>query len=194
GSYNSNLLRFTLRYLAEKKPESVDIITVGKKVKDYLTRRNVEIMDSETGIFQSFNYSLSSEFADKLVDNYLDSDYAEVNLLYNEFKNAAQTTIKVERLLPLSREGKKSHLDYIYEPGVKEMLEILLPKYLKVRVHKMLLEANASEQGLRMSSMDQANKNARDMIKDLTLVYNKARQSSITRELADLVGGAEAVV
>ena len=194
GSYNSNMLRFAAKYIAGKKPGSVDIIAIGKKVKDYLVRRNYKVIDSEVGIFQAFNYKLSADMADKLVDEFLDSEYAEVNLLYNEFRNAAQTIIKVEHLLPLSIKGKKSNLDYIYEPGMQKILEVLLPKYLKVCVHKMFLEANASEQGLRMSSMDQANKNARDIIKDLTLVYNKARQGSITRELADLVGGAEAVV
>jgi len=167
---------------------------VGKKGRDFLVRRGYKVIDSEVGIFQAFKYELSAALAGKLTDNFLDGDYAEVNLMYNEFKNAVVANIKIERLFPLSIKGVKSKVDYIYEPGVREMLEVLLPQYVRVVVHKMLLESNASEQGIRMSSMDQANKNAKDIIKDLTLVYNKARQGTITRELADLVGGAEAVV
>ncbi len=194
GSYNSNVLRAAQKYLAAKGRENVDIIAVGKKIKDYLVRANWNVVDSFLNIFQEFNYESAVQVAERLTYAFTSGEYREVSLMFSEFKNAAQAVIRTEQLFPLSlKGGERRSPDYIYEPKLEKIMEVLLPKYIKVSVYEMLVEANASEQGLRMTSMEQANRNARDMIRDLTLVYNKARQGSITRELADLVGGAAAV-
>ncbi len=194
GSYNSNVLRAAVKYLNEKGRDNVDVIAVGKKIKDYLSRRDWNVVDSFLNLYQNFNYESAVQVSERLTYSFTSGAYNEVTLMYSEFKNVAQATIKTEQLFPLKlKDGKRQAADYIYEPKLEKIMEVLLPKYIKVSVYEMLVEANASEQGLRMTSMEQANRNARDMIRDLTLVYNKARQGSITRELADLVGGAAAV-
>ena len=194
GSYNSNVLRAALKYLSAKGRDKVDVIAVGKKIKDYLARRGWNVVDSFLNIYQDFNYESAVQVSERLTYAFTSGEYYEVTLMYSEFKNAAQAVLTTERLFPLKlKGGKKQPADYIYEPKLEQIMEVLLPKYIKVSVYEMLVEANASEQGLRMTSMEQANRNAIEMIRDLTLVYNKARQGSITRELADLVGGAAAV-
>ncbi len=194
GSYNSNVLRAAMKYLSSRGRDKVDVIAAGKKIKDYLSRRGWNVVDSFLNLYQDFNYGSAMQVSERLTYAFTSGEYYEVTLMYSEFKNAAQAVLKTERLFPLKlKGGKKQPVDYIYEPKLEQIMEVLLPKYIKVSVYEMLVEANASEQGLRMTSMEQANRNARDMIRDLTLVYNKARQGSITRELADLVGGAAAV-
>ncbi|MFH1824657.1 MAG: ATP synthase F1 subunit gamma [Candidatus Firestonebacteria bacterium] len=194
GSFNSNLLRYCLKYLNEKKDKEIHIITIGKKVNDYLKKRDYNIINSWLNISFNLSYDTASKIEEQIVGLFLKEKYKEVNILYNEFKNAAQTKITLKKLLPLeSIEKEKNKTEFIYEPNPEEVLKELLPRFMKVIVCRILLESNVSEQGLRMTAMEQATKNADDMIKNLTLLYNKSRQTNITKELADVVGGAEAV-
>jgi F-type H+-transporting ATPase subunit gamma len=192
GSFNSNLLRFCIKYLEQKKDIKFDIITVGKKVNDYLKSKNIDIIKSWQNIFLNFSYDIAEKIGNEIIELFLKEKYKEVNILYNEFKNVAQTKVTIKKLLPLEL-NKDSKTEFIYEPNAQKVLEELLPKFIKVVVYRILLESNASEQGLRMTTMEQATKNAEDMIKNLTLLYNKLRQASITKELADVVGGASAI-
>jgi len=195
GSFNSNLIKFSVNYL-EKIGTDTPIVTVGKKGSDYFSKRNYNVVKSYTHIFSNLDLTISNEIANYLVSGYLNNEFDLVEIIYNEFKSVARQVVTKEQFLPLSKpKGKEDAglTDYIYEPSSKEILEELIPKHLKVQFWKTLLESNAAELGARMTAMELATKNADDLIKYLNLLYNKARQESITKELLEIVSGAEAL-
>ncbi|MCX5777391.1 MAG: ATP synthase F1 subunit gamma [Candidatus Firestonebacteria bacterium] len=193
GSFNSALLKKCLKALMSlKKP--AEIITIGKKGRDYLVHRSFISISHYTGVMNNLKYSRIVEIVEEILKKYNTGEYSSVKLIYNEFRIATQTNTKIFQLLPVSvGGGSEVKADFIFEPDVVTLLEKLLPKYLGVIFYGILLEANAAEQGLRMTSMEQATKNADDMMKKLTLVYNQTRQAGITKELSDLAGGVAAV-
>jgi len=201
GSFNTNVLKKTVSLYKEKKDaEKCDISlnVIGKKGRDFLRRREYEIRKDWTGISGHLSYSHASTVAQEIIENYESEEVDEVYLIYNEFKSALTQNVVAAKILPIEPEASSGEAadfygDYMYEPSAHVVLDTLLPKHVEFQVYRALLESEASELGSRMTAMDSASTNAADMIEKLTLVYNKARQASITKELMEIIGGAEAL-
>ena len=199
GAFNSNILRKAWEYLQRVGEVEVQIIlvVVGRKARDFFRRRQIERQGEYVNIFDQLAYTHAAEIGAQLARDYISGTLDEVNLLYNEFKSAGVQRPVMERLLPIEplplEEGEFQPVDFIFEPSPEAILGELLPRHVEVQVYRALLESAAAEQGARMTAMEAATKNAAEMIERLTLVFNKARQERITKELMDIVGGAEAL-
>jgi len=199
GAFNSNILRASLAFLREQGATSVTLVVVGKKARDFYRRRPYEIKSEMLGFFDRLAYSHAQELAGGLMQEYLAGEVDEVHLMYNEFRSVAVQRVKREQLLPIEPEttgqgeGEAAAGDYIYEPSPEAILAALLPRHVTTQVYRALMESVAGEYGARMTAMEAATKNAKEMIGVLTIQYNKARQERITKELLDIVGGAEAL-
>ena len=201
GAFNSNILRASLAFLREQGETSVTLVVVGKKARDFYRRRQYEIKSEMLGFFDRLAYSHAQELAGGLMQEYLSGEVDEVHLIYNEFRSVAVQRVKREQLLPIESadaadgqggpEGAAG--DYIYEPSPEAILAALLPRHVTTQVYRALMESVAGEYGARMTAMEAATKNAKEMISVLSIQYNKARQERITKELLDIVGGAEAL-
>lgn len=201
GAFNSNILRASLAFLREQGETSVTLVVVGKKARDFYRRRQYEIKSEMLGFFDRLAYSHAQELAGGLMQEYLSGEVDEVHLIYNEFRSVAVQRVKREQLLPIESadaadgqggpEGAPG--DYIYEPSPEAILAALLPRHVTTQVYRALMESVAGEYGARMTAMEAATKNAKEMISVLSIQYNKARQERITKELLDIVGGAEAL-
>ena len=199
GGYNANLIRaaeaFLRRNAAEKE---IEITLVGRKGADYYRRRRATIVDRYIGILATPADELAAEIAQKLIARFIAGETDAVYILYSHFRSALSQLPTLEKLLPVAlaepveSEGQQQ-TEYLYEPGVQELLASLLPRITDVSVQRALLEATASEHGARMTAMDSATTNASKMMGSLTLQMNRARQASITRELMEIVGTAEAL-
>jgi F-type H+-transporting ATPase subunit gamma len=195
GSFNSNIIKYSSNYI-EEIGKDTPIVTIGKKGTDYFSKRKYNVIKSYTHLFSNLELTISNEIAGFIVNSYLNGEFDFVELIYNEFKSVVKQVVTKEQFLPLAKPQEKSGselTDYIYEPSSKEILGELIPKHLKVQFWKTLLESNAAELGARMTAMELATKNAEDLIKYLNLMYNKARQEAITKELLEIVSGAEAL-
>ena len=195
GSFNSSLIKYTSNVLDEIGKDT-PLITIGKKGFDYFSKRKYNVVKSWVQFLSHLQLSISNEIANYIVTGYLNGDFDLVEIIYSEFKSVAKQIVTKEQFLPVAKpkdEHEANLTDYIYEPSSGEILEELVPKHLKVQFWKTLLESNASEFGARMTAMELATKNADDLIKLLNLQYNKARQESITKELLEIVSGAEAL-
>ena len=201
GAFNSNILRASLAFLREQGETRVTLVVVGKKARDFYRRRQYEIKSEMLGFFDRLAYSHAQELAGGLMQEYLSGEVDEVHLIYNEFRSVAVQRVKREQLLPIesaeSAEGQGGAEiaagDYIYEPSPEAILAALLPRHVTTQVYRALMESVAGEYGARMTAMEAATKNAKEMISVLSIQYNKARQERITKELLDIVGGAEAL-
>jgi len=198
GAFNTNIARATERYLYEHKPdhESIVISVVGRKGRDYFRRRKVTIHREYPGVTSQVAQERAEEIVRDAVTDFLEDRTDGVFLVYNEFKSAISQKVQVERLLPVEAAELPPGApptDYVYEPSRRAVLDRLIPMWAQVEVYRALLESIASEFGARMSAMDSATKNASDMIARLTLMYNRARQAAITKELLEIIGGAEAL-
>ena len=198
GAFNANINKASFRFYEEleEKGSEVTFAVIGRKGRDYLKRRSANIEKEFTGIFENLSLDKAGEIARHIVDSYTRADLDACYLVYNQFKSAISQDVVVEALLPISpMEVPKDEtaVDFIYEPDKKALLDRLLPMYVEVEVYRALLESVASEHGARMTAMDAASGNAADMISRLTLQYNRARQASITKELMEIIGGAEAL-
>ena len=197
GAFNSNILRESLRFLRGAEEASVTLVVVGKKARDFYRRRQFTVKSEMLGFFDRLAYSHAQELAGGLMQDYLAEEVDEVHLLYNEFRSVAVQRPVRKRLLPIEAEGDGGdggpQEEYLYEPGPDAILASLLPRHVTVQVYRALMESAAGEYGARMTAMEAASKNAREMIHLLTIQYNKARQERITKELLDIVGGAEAL-
>jgi F-type H+-transporting ATPase subunit gamma len=199
GAFNSNILRASLAFLREQGETSVTLVVVGKKARDFYRRRPYQIKSEMLGFFDRLAYSHAQELAGGLMQEYLAGEVDEVHLMYNEFRSVAVQRVKREQLLPIEPaatpdgEGEAAAGDYIYEPSPEAILAALLPRHVTTQVYRALMESVAGEYGARMTAMEAATKNAKEMIEVLTIQYNKARQERITKELLDIVGGAEAL-
>ncbi|HSE05024.1 MAG TPA: ATP synthase F1 subunit gamma [Methylomirabilota bacterium] len=197
GAFNSNVVRASLAFLREQGETSVTLVVVGKKARDFYRRRSYEVKSEMLGFFDRLAYSHAQELAGGLMQEYLAGEVDEVHLVYNEFRSVAVQRVKREQLLPIeagAAEGQGEEAgDYIYEPSSEAILAALLPRHVTTQVYRALMESVAGEHGARMTAMEAATKNAKEMIGVLTIQYNKARQERITKELLDIVGGAEAL-
>ena len=198
GAFNSNILRASLGFLREQGETSLTLVVVGKKARDFYRRRPYQIKSEMLGFFDHLAYSHAQELAGGLMQEYLAGEVDEVHLMYNEFRSVAVQRVKREQLLPIepaeAAEGQgQAGGDYIYEPSPEAILAALLPRHVTTQVYRALMESVAGEYGARMTAMEAATKNAKEMIGVLTIQYNKARQERITKELLDIVGGAEAL-
>ena len=195
GAFNSNVLRRSLELIRESSAADVTLVVVGRKARDFYRRRSYTIKRDMIGFWDRLAYEHASELADFFMEQYLAGEVDEVWLLYNEFRSVAVQRPVRALLLPIPRteEHATETVDYIYEPGPEEILGELLPRHVRMQVYRALMESLAGEYGARMTAMEAATKNAKEMIDVLTIQYNKARQEKITKELLDIVGGAEAL-
>jgi F-type H+-transporting ATPase subunit gamma len=195
GGYNANLVRKAMLEAARFNGCEVGFITVGRKGRDFLRRRGKNIQGEFLGIKDTPTFIEAQRIAQMAVSYYEDGIYDEVYVIYQEFISPVQQKPVMKQLLPIpySGEGKEENTEYLYEPGPELVLEILLPKYINNVIYQALTEAKASEHGSRMTAMGSATDNAGEMIDKLTLSFNRARQAAITREIAEIVGGANAL-
>ncbi len=197
GAFNSNIMRRSLELLRGMSGEvAMTLVVVGRKARDFYRRRPYTIRSEQVGFFDRMAYAHAAALGRELVNAYVAQEADEVQMVYNEFKSVASQRVVVERLLPiepLQAPSEFAALDFIYEPSPAAVLEGLLPKHVEVQVYRALMESLAGEYGARMTAMDAATKNASEMIDLLTLQFNKARQERITKELLEVVSGAEAL-
>jgi len=196
GAFNSNILRESLRFLRDATEASVTLVVVGKKARDFYRRRQFTVKTEMLGFFDRLAYSHAQELAGGIMQDYLAEEVDEVHLMYNEFRSVAVQRPVRQQLLPIEAESDADagpQEEYLYEPGPEAILDSLLPRHVTTQVFRALMESVAGEHGARMTAMESATKNAREMINLLTIQYNKARQERITKELLDIVGGAEAL-
>ena len=201
GAFNSNILKEAVRYIREElEPEniSVSIYPVGKKSTDFFTKRNHSISGSLKGIFSSLDYSASIQIFDDIVKKYNAGETDKVVLIYNEFVSIIQQKIVNKQFLPIplqksAVEKSIAQSNFIFEPARSDIFNYLIPKHLKAQIWRVLLESNAAELGARMTAMDNATTNARDLIRSLNITYNKERQAAITKEILEIVSGANAM-
>jgi F-type H+-transporting ATPase subunit gamma len=203
GAFNSNIVKKTIQclnehYLDAYRNGKVDIIAVGKKGADQLKSKNIKIAASYHHLFDKLTFEQSTQIANQLIQEFIQEKYGIIKLIYNQFRNAAVQEITEEFFLPILPDAEtedkyESHTDYILEPSDTEILNEMIPYTLRVQFFRALLESNAAEHGARMTAMHKATDNATELIKELELNYNKARQASITKEILEIVGGAEAL-
>jgi F-type H+-transporting ATPase subunit gamma len=196
GAFNANLLRTSQSYIRERGAEKVSLVTVGRKGRDFFRKRPVKITAEYINIFRQLEFSHAKELADKIMELYTSETVDAVDFAYNEFKSMMVQNVKVERYLPIeprvSSEGEY-HAEYIYEQPQAEILKTLLPRYVEVQVFRALLESQAAEYAARMTAMDSATNNAEDLIETLRLKLNRLRQAGITKEIIEVVSGAQAL-
>ncbi len=200
GGFNSNVIRRVQRFMIENgdKYESIELRTLGRKAHDFFKRRNVPIVKDYSGIFTRMHFGVANDIAQEIAQRYLSGEIDGAFLVYNEFISAISQQVRVVEMLPIAHPGAtpetaSNPVEYLYEPSRDRVLEQLLPRVLATKVWRAMLESVASEHGARMSAMDSATSNASDMIARLTLVYNRTRQAGITKELMEIVSGAEAL-
>jgi len=205
GAFNTNIVKSAIslindKYAEQYKNGNVSLLCLGKKGADGLISAGYKPIDIVTDIFDNLSFDNTIPIAEELMQLFANKDYDKIVLVYNQFKNAAVQLLQEEQLLPVTESAeddtidhKESQANYVFEPNKEEILEALVPKAIKVQLYKALLDSFASEHGARMTAMHQATENADEMIKDLKLTYNKARQASITNEILEIVGGAEAL-
>lgn len=201
GAFNTNIIREATRYINEELQAqniSHSLFCLGKKGSDYFSKRNYNVVQKYPGIFSSLNYSIAQRLSDQLIAGFMNGEFDKVILIFNEFKSIIQQKIVVEQFLPIPIEGntkKEIHAgaNYIYEPDQKAIFEYLIPKHLKAQLWRVLLESNAAEFAARMTAMDNATTNAKELIRTLNLKYNKERQAAITKEILEIVSGANAL-
>ena len=201
GGFNANVARATVQHINKNYSElnkigKVRIICVGKKAYEYFSRRNYDVVYKYVGIFAELNFQIAKNIVSEVTQGFLANDFDKIEIICNEFKNQSQQKVVIENFLPVSTMEEKETLhltDYIYEPTSSEIITALVPKHLDFQIWRVLLESNAAEQSARMVAMENATTNAKDIIRSLQLTYNKARQAAITKELIEIVSGANAL-
>jgi len=193
GSFNSSLFKKVNEYVSENKKSNMNFVVVGTKAVRYFKKRDFEILSEYESFYDDFDYSKTVSLSDHIIDTFINGNYQKVVFIANQFRTALSQDIKSEQLLPLKvKEDACEEIKNIYhfEPGVDRFFSKLLKHYMHYVVYKILIESYTSEQGLRMTAMDAATENAKEMIDSLTLSFNRARQAAITAELAEIVAGA----
>lgn len=199
GAFNANILMAASKYIESLKKEGlgVSISVVGRKARDYFRRRMIPMKNSWIGLSGKATYADAQEIAKNIIESYINGAVDEVVLIYNEFKTLLLQKVTVVKLLPIEEieatKGSSITVDFLYEPEADLLFEKLLPKHIEIQIYRALLESNAAEEAARMNAMERASKNCDDLIAKVTLQANKLRQWTITKELLDIVGGAEAV-
>jgi F-type H+-transporting ATPase subunit gamma len=201
GAFNTNVIKAAVAFINENysvqlEKGNISVLSLGKKGSEAFTRRGIKVDNEFTDIFQRLSFDTAKEAAEKVMAAFAEGTYDEVVLVYNEFKNVATQIIRTEKILPLvseESEEKTSNTDYIFEPSEEEIILELIPKAIKLSVFKAVLDSNASEHGARMTAMDKATENGGELLKALKIEYNRSRQAAITKEILEIVGGAEAL-
>jgi F-type H+-transporting ATPase subunit gamma len=202
GAFNSNIIKKTNHLINnDYLGYNITVLSIGKKVQDAFKRTSYNISGTDlpthtSSLFDKLNFSSTSEFAEKVMESFLSKQFDKVVLVYNQFKNAAVQTPIEEQLLPImaTKSGeKKLNVDYLFEPSQESIINELIPRSIKTQFYKAMLDSVASEHGARMTAMHKATDNAQAMQKELKITYNKARQAAITKEILEIVGGAEAL-
>ena len=197
GGFNSNVIKEVSRLIETKYvSKNVEIICIGKKGRDILSKKN-NVIDSFNSVYDEFSYENVKKIAELFMEKFSDESYDEIILVYNHSKNAATQHLTIEPYLPIEEDAEESSAqasrDYIFEPSQSEILNELIPKALVVQLFKAISDSIAGEHGARMTAMHKATDNASELIDQLKLTYNKARQTAITNEILEIVGGAEAL-
>lgn len=204
GPFNSNVIKAAKLYIEEKyhdlnKGGNLEILTIGKKGTDFFKKNKFNVVDSNNEIFDTLTFANTTAIAETLMADFASKKYDRIEIVYNHFKNAGQQVMTIDQFLPIvpvttpAAKDSKQLADFIFQPEKEALVKELLPKMLKVQLYRIILDSFASEHGARMTAMSQATENATDLLKQLRLSYNKARQAAITKELLEIVSGAEAL-
>lgn len=202
GAFNSNVIKETRRIVSEKYPEqfskgNVTFLAIGKKGFDFLKKQKIKMLPERNSLYNNLTFESVSAVAGEIMADFVSRGFDKVEIVYNQFKNAAVQNLTVEQFLPVETiiKGKteSAPADYIYEPTKEEIVRELIPKSLKIQFYKAVLDSFVAEHGARMTAMHKATDNATTMIRELTLQYNKARQAAITNQILEVVGGSEAL-
>lgn len=202
GGFNSNVIKETRRIIAEKyqqqyKSGNLWFVAIGKKGFDFLRKQKANILEEDNHVYNTLTFENVAVIAERVMDAFTEGKFDKVEIIYNQFKNAAVQNLTVEEFLPVETSeevtGTGQSFDYIYEPTKEEIVQELIPKSLKIQFYKAVLDSFVAEHGARMTAMHKATDNATQLIKELTLQYNKARQASITNQILEVVSGAEAL-
>jgi len=202
GAFNTNVIREARRIVAEKYPEqfrngNLQLLTIGKKGFDFFRKQSIKMLPEQNNLLHDLTFDNVSAVAEQIMTGFARGEFDRVELVYNQFKNAAVQYLTNEPFLPVEtvpdKKGGSSSVDYIYEPTMEEIVKELIPKSLKIQFYKAVLDSFVAEHGARMTAMHKATDNATTMIRELTLQYNKARQASITNQILEVVSGAEAL-
>jgi len=195
GAFNANVFKATEKRIKHFVGKAVQVYPIGKRSVDYFTGKH-EIFKSEAKIFDNLNYDNAAALAQEVMYAFVDGSFDKIEIIYNQFKNAATQLVVTEQYLPVQADEEtevEMNVDYIFEPSKSSIVVDLIPKSLKVQLYKALLDSHASEHGARMTAMHKATDNAEDLRSELKLTYNRQRQASITNEILEIVGGAEAL-
>ena len=204
GAFNSNAIKATIQraltqYDSQMMAQQVDFIAIGKKGGEFLRKKGYNVIFEGHEIFDDLTFDRVAKVANMIMGLFTDKEYDHVDVIYNQFKNAGTQILTEEQFLPIQvdilaeESGSSSNVDYIFEPSKAYIVEELIPRSLKLQFYKAILDSNASEHGARMTAMHKATDNATDLLKELSLQFNKARQASITTEILEIVSGAEAL-
>ena len=201
GAFNTNIIKESVRFINEElNSENIKphLFCIGKKGYDYFNKRNYNVVSKKVGVFSSLSYNSVISITDELIKGYLEERYDKVIIIFNEFKSIISQKIVINQFLPVpieaeTEEESKSTDNYIYEPDQNYIFNFLLPKHLKAQVWRVLLESNAAELGAKMTAMDNATTNAKELIRTLRIKFNKERQAAITKEILEIVSGANAL-
>ena len=212
GAFNSNVIKMALNltattYERQFSQGNVGLITIGRKASEFFRKRRFNVVESHDDLFDRLTFDNTSPLAEKLMKAFAAKEYDRIDLIYNQFKNAAVQRLIVEQYLPIVPPGEpvlpagtaaappvaKAEADYIFEPDRETIVRELIPKSLRIQLFKAILDSNASEHGARMTAMQKATENAKDLLRELNISYNKARQNSITNAILEIVSGAEAL-
>ncbi len=201
GGFNTNISKKAIdlvktKYNQQLQLGNVDFISIGKQGNKQMKHRGMHVVENKDEIFNSLSFENVSVIAQNIMDSFAAGKYDRIELVYNQFKNAAVQIQTTEQFLPVEIKEEKNNTtnyDFIYEPSKEVIIQELIPRSLKIQIYKALLDSNAAEHGARMTAMHQATDNATELLKDLTLQYNKARQATITGEILEIVSGAEAL-
>lgn len=203
GAFNSNVIKAARRVIEEKYPDlwkqgKITVLTIGKKGNDFFKKyENINHNSDHWNLLKSINFEDVSVAAEYVMNSFSDKTFDAVHVSYSRFKNAATQIIDHEQFLPIppnqEEEESSTQVNFIYEPSKEQMIQLLVPKILKTQFYRYILDSNASEHGARMTAMDQASENANELLRDLKISYNRARQAAITTELTEIVSGAAAL-
>jgi F-type H+-transporting ATPase subunit gamma len=201
GSFNSNVFKGVLKLISDKyetqfKKGNVTILPIGKKALEFFSKRKMNVVSDYSTSLSNISFENISHAAEFMMEAFRAGKYDKIEIVYNEFKNVATQILRTEQFLPVlppKVETKAVEVDYIYQPDQEDIMTGLIPKSLKVQLFKSVLDSNAAENGARMTAMDKATDNAGELLKELRLTYNRSRQAAITKEILEIVGGAEAL-
>jgi F-type H+-transporting ATPase subunit gamma len=204
GAFNSNIIKaattlVNTKYRNQLEAGNVTFLTIGRKGFEALSKKGFKVIGDYTATFLNLSFDTVRAAAERAMDGFVAGEFDQVDIIYNEFKNVATQIVRTEQFLPIEEKPAEETAattvvpDYTFEPSKEQIIEELIPKSLKIQVYKAVLESNASEHGARMTAMDKATENAGELLKELKLTYNRTRQAAITKEILEIVGGAEAL-